>query len=364
MMKVLMINTVPMERNGITNVLCNVIENIDHRDIIIDCVAINTPDVKYKNLLKQNGGEIYVIPNRLSKPHVYVKKLSELIRRNKYDAIHAHGNSHTLALEMMAAKIAGCPFRIAHSHTTTCKYKFVDKIMTPLFELLCTDRIACGIEAGKWLFGKKKFWVLNNGIDTDKFRFNHEARDGIRKKYYIDDDILLVGHVGEFNDYKNQEFLVSVFAEIVKKRKACLLLIGKGPRQETIRNKVNELGINKNVIFAGVVDNVNDYLSAIDIIVMPSLHEGLPLSLVEEQASGLVCYVSDFITSEVNITGNTHFLPINIGEKEWADTIIGKYNECDRDYVSDRAISLICKEGYSIKHEVAKLQSYYLGRNK
>ena len=275
-MRILMINTVPMERNGITNVICNIIENIDHGDIIIDCVAINSPDSRYKNLLEIYGGEIYVIPNRLSKPHIYVKKLAELIRQNKYDAVHAHGNSHTLALEMMAAKMAGCPFRIAHSHNTTCKYKFVDKIMTPLFELLCTDRIACGIEAGKWLFGKKEFWVLNNGIDIEKFRFNHEARESIRRNYHIDDDTLLIGHVGEFNDFKNQEFLVSIFAEIIKKRKACLLLVGIGPRQEIIRNKVNELEINKNVIFVGVVDNVNDYLSAIDIIVMPSLHEGLP----------------------------------------------------------------------------------------
>ena len=363
-MRILMINTVPMERNGITNVICNIIENIDHGDIIIDCVAINSPDSRYKNLLEIYGGEIYVIPNRLSKPHIYVKKLAELIRQNKYDAVHAHGNSHTLALEMMAAKMAGCPFRIAHSHNTTCKYKFVDKIMTPLFELLCTDRIACGIEAGKWLFGKKEFWVLNNGIDIEKFRFNHEARESIRRNYHSDDDTLLIGHVGEFNDFKNQEFLVSIFAEIIKKRKACLLLVGIGPRQEIIRNKVNELEINKNVIFVGVVDNVNDYLSAIDIIVMPSLHEGLPLTLVEEQASGLVCYVSDCITSEVNITGNVYFIPINIGEKEWADAIIGKCDECDRDYVSDKAIGLICKEGYSIKNEVAKLQCYYLGRNK
>ena len=363
-MRVLMINTVPMERNGITNVICNIIENINHGEIVIDCVAINTPDSKYKNLLKKYGGEIYVIPNRLSKPHIYVKKLAELIGRNKYDAVHAHGNSHTLALEMMAAKIAGCQFRIAHSHNTTCKYKFVDKIMTPFFEKLCTNRIACGIEAGKWLFRKKEFWVLNNGIDAEKYRFNNVARESIRKKYHIDDDTLLIGHVGEFNDFKNHDFLVSIFAEILKKRKACLLLVGIGPRQKIVKDKVNDLKINRNVIFAGAVDNINDYLSAIDIVVMPSLHEGLPLTLIEEQASGLICYASDCITNEANITGNVYFLPMNEGEKEWADTIISNYNECDRDVVSDKAIGLICKKGYSIKNEVAKLQCYYLGKNK
>ena len=348
-----------MECNGITNVVCNIIENIDKKDLIIDCVAINSPDSEYRNLINKNGGEIFVIPNRLSKPHIYVIRLANLIRQNNYDAIHAHGNSHTLALEMLAAKIAGCSFRIAHSHNTTCKYKVVHKIMTPLFELLCTDRIACGIEAGKWLFGKKEFWVLNNGIDTEKFRFNAKDRKRIRNKYGICDEVFVIGHVGNLNAQKNQTFLIDIVKELKQIKKCKCLLVGEGEKKFEIETKVSELGLAEDVIFVGATQEVSAYLSAMDMIVMPSLYEGLPLSLIEEQACGLPCVVSDNITREVDLTGDLIFCSINDTSLQWAKIINGISRNTDRCLRSDQAISLIIKKRYSITGESMKLLKYY-----
>lgn len=359
-MKVLMINTVPMEKNGITNVICNLVTNVNNENIQIDCVAINDVDLSYKNIFKKHGGKIFVIPQRLSKPIAYIKKLVSIIKKNKYDCIHAHGNSHTLALELFAAKIAGCGFRIAHSHSTSCKYKAINKLLTPLFWLCCTGRIACSAESGKWMFGKRKFLIINNGINTTKFKFDLNKRLNIKNIYSINEDLIVVGHVGEFNNVKNQSFLVSVFSEILKKKNAVLMMVGKGNQEKAVVEKAESLGIKDNVIFVGAVDNVSDYLSAFDVIIMPSFFEGFPLTLVEEQASGLSCFVSDCITKETNLTGNVHFLSLKTSESDWASAVLEGIYEGNRSAISERSIELIAKRGYSIQNEICKLENYYI----
>lgn len=359
-----MINTVPMEKNGITNVICNLVTNINNENIQIDCVAINEADLSYNNILKKHGGKLYVIPQRLSRPITYLKRLVSLIRKNRYDCVHAHGNSHTLALELFAAKIAGCHFRIAHSHSTSCKYKAINKLLTPLFGLCCTGRIACSAEAGKWMFGQKKFLIINNGINTTKFKFDLNERIRIRNNYCISKDTLVIGHVGEFNNVKNQSFLVSVFSEILKKKNAVLMMVGQGNQEKAVAEKVEDLGIKDSVIFVGAVDNVSDYLSVFDVIIMPSFFEGFPLTLVEEQASGLSCFVSDCITKQTNLTGNVYYLSLKTSECDWASAVLeGLYGD-DRSSISEKSIDLIEKRGYSIQTETHKLEKYYLNHFK
>lgn len=353
-----MINTVNQGNNGISKVILNLSDAMDTNDLLIDLVCGNEPDSISTNVFKNIGGNIFVISNRLNRPFSYINKLIKIIKENKYDCVHAHGNSNTLAFELLAAKLAGCKCRIAHSHNTTCKHKMIHKILSPLFLFTCNARLACGEEAGKWLFKNLPFTIINNGIDTKVFSYRQEKRNEIRKKLELDDKRILIGHVGSFNDFKNQDFLIDILANMPN---VSLIMIGDGPRRKIVEQKVKDKRLEENVIFTGGVDNVNDYLSAIDIIVMPSFYEGLPLTLVEEQVAGLRCIVSDNITKEVNLTGNVMFLSLNDSVSQWVREI-EKCLECkaDRYCLSQKAIQQIINKGYDITHESIKLREYYL----
>lgn len=360
-MKVLVINTVVTDPNGIAQVIFNLNEHIDHSDLQVDLVSINEPEKIYYDKIQKFGGKIYVIERSISGSIKYICRLSSLIRKNKYDAVHAHGNSSTLLLEMLAAWVGGCKKRIAHSHNTTCDNVTLHRWLSPLFNALSTDRFACGIEAGRWMFGKKSFTVINNGVDTDKFAFDLNKRTQIRKALDVDEDILLAGHVGFFNTQKNQSFLLDIFDELIRQNnKYRLVLVGDGPDHDIVHKKIKDLNLEQYVICTGLVHNVVDYLSAMDMIIMPSLYEGLPVALIEEQANGLQCFISDTITQEVDKTGNINFIPLEIPAKRWAKTIEDTYKQnFDRGQYSSDAISNIAKAGYSIQTESKKLLEYY-----
>lgn len=358
-MKILLINTVPTEKNGITNVMFNYLTAITADGMTFDLISLNQPDDYYVQEIENKGGHVFVLP-RLDGVFRYWKMLCNLIRKNQYDAVHIHGNSHTTILELTAAAIAGCNKRIVHAHNTTCNCVLVHKMLSPLFQLLCTHRLACGYAAGKWMFGNKPFLVINNGVEPEKYRFNINCRKSIRNRLNIKDDEVLIGHVGLFNKQKNHTFLIDIFNllySIHKEYKLCLL--GDGPNLKNIKNKVSEFNLQDVVIFEGAVTNVTEYLSAFDLIVMPSLYEGLPLSLIEQQANGLRCIVSDTVTSEADKTGNLSFLSLKAPLEDWVQEII-KHNAKDREDISNNAIRNITIAGYNINEEAKKLKDIYL----
>ena len=293
----------------------------------------------------------------------YVADLTKVAKG--YDVIHIHGNSSSMVLELMAAKFAGIKKRIAHSHNTTCSHPKIDKILRPLFYKLCNERLACGEEAGIWMFNRKKFVVINNGIDTETYRFCEEDRIKERKKLGISNEIL-IGHVGRLNKQKNQSFLLDIFAKLVcSNDNLRLILIGDGPLEEILKKKVEKMGLEENVIFAGALNNVNKILNALDLIVMPSLYEGLPLAMVEEQANGLRCVVADTITEEVNISGNVRFVSLNTSLDEWSDRIsseitsLSEITNFSRSDSSDLSIQLIREKGFDIKETAKVISSVY-----
>lgn len=356
-MKILIINTVPTGRNGITNVIFNLHRALDKSDIVIDYVSINEPDEVYCATIKSSGGEVYVLPRRMKKILTYIIQLRAVVRKNRYDAVHVHGNSAMLVLDLLAIALGGSKVRIAHSHNTTCTHPALHRLLIPTFRLLCTHRLACGQDAGRWLYSNQPFLVLNNGVDTKRFSFQQEARQRMRKALGISDSQKIVGHVGLFNEAKNQCYLVDMMKTMSREYK--LLFIGGGALRESVEQKVRELGLSDRVIFGGVTDCVEDYLSAFDLLVMPSLYEGLPLSLIEAQASGLKCLVSDNITREVDKTGNLTFLSLEEGAEKWAQTVQEMKLAADRDEASKIAIERIVESGYDIQTEAEKLKYYY-----
>lgn len=361
-MKLLIVNTVPTDRNGITGVIFNYLESIPFdSDDRISFVSINEPDEPFKKRLNRLGIELHIASRSIKNPLRYITNLKKIA--SGYDIIHVHGNSATMILEMIAAKLAAIPVRIAHSHNTSCSLRIVDKICRPLFYSLCNARMACGEEAGKWLFRNRPFLILNNGIDTEKFKYDSKHRCRIREKLNIDDSTVLFGHIGNFVEAKNHAFLIDIFAAIkCLNPKTKLILLGSGDSMATIKEKVNSLNIANDVIFSGSIDNPQEYLSAIDIIIMPSLFEGLPLTLVEEQANGLSCIVSDTITQEVNMTGNLKFLPLSCSPDTWAIEAFKLLEQTthSRTQKSTEAIEKIKNKDYDIQKNAYNLKNYYL----
>lgn len=355
-----MVNTVPTERNGITGVVFNFIGAFPKGAVELGYVTINEPDESFRIKLGIVGARLYVVPREIRHPLRYVRNLANAARG--YDAIHAHGNSATLFLEMLAAKMAGVPLRIAHSHSSNCSMHLIHRIMWPLFQTLCNSRLSCSDKAGIWLFGKRDFTVINNGIDTARFSFNAENRKDIREMIEVTGPI--VGHVGNFDYAKNHTFILQVFAGVKKTiPDAKLMLVGGGENMPKFQTMACGLGIQDSVIFTGPVSDTAPYMSAMDMVLMPSHYEGMPLTLVEEQANGLRCVVSDTITRNADLTGNLTYLSLDDPMEKWVETIAATLNNPqDRVKTSQAAITKIKDYGYDIHQEAKKLLGCYRNR--
>lgn len=359
MIKVLMSSTTPVIKDGITGVMLNLYQNVDCEKVHIDFVTINEPSRDIASKMLAKGSKYYYIPREMKHPVRYIKKYAQVCKN--YDIVHVHGNSATMVLELLAAKMAGVKVRIAHSHNTYCRYKIIDKVLRFPFYLLCNERLACGVKAGKWLFNDRKFEVINNGIDAKKFEFDNVVRNKIRTIMRWNNKKVIV-HVGNFLEAKNHVFIIEIFKEIYKNNKNFrLLLLGNGELKSEVENIVKKYKLDDVVCFAGSVTNVSDYLNASDIVLMPSINEGLPLTLIEEQANGLKCIVSQNITTEVNITGNVSFLSLNDSVRTWSEYVIRCCNEYyDREAESVRCVNVIIQKGYDITCSTRKLEDIYI----
>lgn len=359
-MKILIISTVPVDKNGITNVIFNYFRAINSSEIDFDFVSINNPNDNYVNEIEARGGKLFVLKRSNTRLIHYIKQLSKIIKNGKYNAVHIHGNSHTVVFELIAAKLGGCKNRIVHAHSTSCNSILLHKVLTIPFNILCNKRIACGKMAGFFMFGGKQFHILNNGIDTEKYSFREDIRLLWRKKLgYRNDDVVL-GHVGYFSEVKNQKYIIEILNVIVEAHSDYkLLLVGDGIQRKEIMDQVDKYELGNNVLFTGNIDNVSDYLNCMDVIVMPSLYEGLPLSLIEQQANGLQCVVSDTITTEVDKTGNLSWLSIKDSPSFWANKILSLNSHNNREERSIKAVKNIIASDFSIQNEAKKLQDFY-----
>lgn len=327
--KLLIINTVHFGLNGVTSVIMNYYRNMDKSNMKIDFIVINKISDEYRIELESNGSKIYQLPRKRNILK-YQLELYKIIKKNQYGIIHVHGNSSTMLVDILPAKWAKVPVRIVHSHNTTCTHLKSHKILYPIFKKTYTHGFACGQEAGKWLFHNKPFIEIKNGIDLKKYSYNEQTRNIYRKKINAKDNIV-IGHIGNFVEQKNHSFLIDIFAELISKNSNYqLLLISDGYLMQQIKEKVHNLGLDNNVIFLGKITDVQNYMQAIDIFVLPSLYEGLPVALVEAQATGLPCLVSNTVAKESNLTDSLKFLSID-NTSIWVENLIKLSNENELD---------------------------------
>ena len=329
-------------------------------DFICDEDSTNIP----YDLIEKNGGKVIIIPP-YQKAFKYHKELKKVLKENNYKIVHSHISTMSV-FSLFAAKCAGVPVRIAHSHSTTNKKEkkknLMKQILRPFSKVFATDYMCCSELAGRWLFGNKEYdkgnvYLLNNAIDLDKFKYDESLRKKKRKELGIKDNTLVIGHLGRFVAQKNHTFLIDIFNEIHKKKKdSILLLAGQGPLEEEIKNKVKDLNLDDSVKFLGQRNDANELYQAFDVFLLPSLYEGLPVVGVEAQAAGLLCYFSDDMTKETKVLDITKFMSLNNPPEEWAKNILKDVKKYKR---IDTSKEMTAKN-FNIKEEAKRLEEYYL----
>ena len=363
-MNILVISTVSYRSNGITQVIRNLYGNDWYKNDELSFLFPDDNDASLIAELEDKGFTVYQFPRYENGIWSYYKFLKQIVRNKNIEIVHIHGNSHALIIELFASMAEGCKIRICHSHNTTCNNILVHKLISPLFNMLCTHRIACGEAAGRWMYGNKEFIIIHNGINTEQFRFNIDSRNRIRNQYGIEENIIVIGHVGNLNKQKNQGFLIDIMNKVKCREHYRLMLVGEGEKRAELERKALELGIEDQVFFVGCTSDVPAYLSAMDVIAMPSLYEGLPLSLVEAQANGLNCVVSSAITEEAYISGNVFFIKNEGSIEDWVNAINHFSTDQDRVKSSDFAINAIRESGYEIDMEISRLYKLYVDLGK
>lgn len=311
--------------------------NIGGTEKVIESI-IKTLQNKYEFWIlteeKGNMEEAFLSLNtkikRIKKEKNYWKEVKDFFSKETFDIIHVH-NYKDMGAMLKIAKKCHIKTRIIHSHVgrnESFLYNFLKRIKSYHVIIYATHYLACSSLAAKWLFQKKyqESIILKNGIDPKLFKYNEQIRNSIKEKYALDEKTFVIGTVARMSKEKNQIFLLHVLKKIQKeKQNVQLIFVGDGPLMEEIKEKTKELGLKDNVIFTGNVKDPEIYYSSFDLFVLPSLYEGLPLSLVEAQYNGLTSFCSNTISKEVDILENLLFtIPLDIDL--WKNKIIDYIN--------------------------------------
>ncbi|WP_434399820.1 glycosyltransferase family 1 protein [Planococcus sp. 11815] len=349
---------------GVQSNLMNYYRHIDRSKVQFDFV-VQSPEIEYfEPEVESLGGIIYRVPPLHIDKKSFEREFKKVLSNDvNYKIVHVHQNFLNI-IPLKIAKKAGIPVRVSHSHShypannfITIAKRIAFKKLLPLY---ATDFYACSIEAGKWLYGKKiiekpNFKVIVNGIETEKFAFKQKVREEYRKKLMIENATVYV-HSGMFTDAKNHAFLLEIFKEIQNlNSNTKLLLIGDGSKKEELNLLSKRLEIEKDVIFLGKKENVQDFLFAADFFIFPSKFEGLGMSVIEAQMTGLSCFVSNRVPKEVNLFNKTCFLDIQDTPQKWAEEI------CDNNFSNKQRLNTDLNNSlFNIKNQAPKLLQYYL----
>lgn len=331
MKRILEINVDDKNEGGVFSLIKNVITHCENTTMKIDICSIEKFEKeRNKRIIEDTGSKIYYVgyeENKFVKQIKCFRNECVLLSNRKYDVVHIHADTaNKLLVSGLAAKRIGIKRIILHSHSSGVdgnhrQVKLIFHTMCkPFLRWIGTQFVACSDLASTWMFGKRiQTQIITNGIDLNKFRYDESKRFIEREKLGIKDEIL-IGHVGRFEYQKNHEFLLRVFKLFCESNvEGKLLLIGKGSKMDEIQKMAKDLGIYDRVIFYGHSNNVEALLQAMDIFLLPSRFEGLPIVGVEAQAAGLPIIFSSNITLEAKLASNVKYLPIDscyIGEWE------------------------------------------------
>lgn len=348
-----------MHRAGLETMLMNYYRNIDREKIQFDFLTHRPERSDYDDEIESLGGKIYYAPRLYPQNYpAYFSYMKDFFKKHpEYQIMHSHIDSMSY-LPLLAGKKAGVPVRIAHSHNTSIDKDFKYPLKQ-YFRFRITSAanhyLACGEEAGKYLFGNKEFKVIPNAVDASKFYFNESVRQNKRKELGYTKEFV-VGHVGRISYQKSHKFLIEVFNELQKlETNAVLMLVGVGEKEPEIREQVKRLKLEEKVRFLGNRSDVNELYQAMDVFVLPSLFEGIPVVGIEAQFADLPCIFSDKIPKEVCFSEKSRFLGFDKCPSEWADAIL-EYKGIKRSSTNTD----ILNSHYDIKAAHNILEAYYM----
>ena len=370
---VLVLDTV-MDRGGAEAMIMNYMRNINRELIQFDFLTNRDYRAAFEDEIESLGGKVYhMCPMYPGKFRQYKREVREFLEEHpEYKIIHSNLEERSY-FALKEAKKMGIPVRISHSHNRPLGFNaklLVRYYFRFMLKYYNTHMFACGIEAGDWLYGKKKrdkVIVMNNAIDARQYTYDLDKSVAMKKKLGVERK-LVIGHVGRFFAQKNHSFLIDIFNEIYKQNSnAVLLLVGGGEKDDTLKNqmlqKVADLGLLDCVQFLGVREDVNEVMQAFDLFLLPSLFEGLPVTMVEAQASGLPCVISDKVPIQCDITGNVKVVALEESPEVWADVVLEFLAGFERKDTYDK----IQKAGFDIKENAKWLEEFYVrtvGREK
>lgn len=367
--RVLEIGGTNFGKGGISVAVWNFYSNLDFDNVMVDFYGVDTSnDKKYADYITEHGGKLYEYPvsnNLFIKQINKYKYAKKIAKSNKYDCVHIHvSDAYNICLFYFAVN-SFCKNIIVHSHTSAIGNNsnriliIIKKLLHAIARKIMNGtkiiRIACSDVAGRWMYNAKNFIIVNNGIETSNFKFNENIREQVRSKLNVKNKFV-IGNIARFSYEKNHEFLIDTFNEIYKQDKdAVLLLVGNGPLEKQVREKVHKLNLDNAVIFYGTTPNANELYQAMDCFVLPSHYEGMPVVSVEAQAAGLKILFSDTITKETQITDLAEYMSLSESSEKWADKILSYKDSYERKDMSEE----IKRAGFDIKNSAKQLEDIY-----
>lgn len=356
--KILQVATI-MNQGGAETMVMNYYRALDKTAFQFDFLVNRQERGVYDDEIESMGAHIYrafsLRPGHYLK---YFRFLNRFFREHahEYVAIHCHiqENSHIV---LHYAKKYGIPNRLMTSHTAFANFdlKLPFRYFARLYSGSENIRLSCGQKAGVYAYGKKDFIIFPNAIDAHDFTFSPTRRAAFRAAHGWKDDTLVIGLVARFSPQKNHEFLLRIFAEVHRRNaKALLVLVGDGDLRPQIEAQIRSLHLQDAVSLEGTHSNISDYLQAFDLFLMPSHYEGLPVSVIEAQAAGLRCLLSDVIDPTTDVTGDISFLPLSSGAVKWAEKLLSLVP-----YEHQDNTQKVCDAGYDVKTQVKRLTDLY-----
>ncbi|MBL4970371.1 glycosyltransferase family 1 protein [Bacillus halotolerans] len=360
-----------MNRGGAETMVMNLYRKMDRSKVQFDFLTYRNDPCAYDEEILSLGGRLFYVPSiGQSNPLTFVKNVRNTIKENgPFSAVHAHTDFQT-GFIALAARLAGVQVRVCHSHNTSWKtgFNWKDRLQLMVFRRLilayATELCACGEDAGRFLFGRsnmerKRVHLLPNGIDLDLFSPAGQAADDEKKARGIASERLIIGHVARFHEVKNHAFLLKLAVHLKKRGvRFQMVLAGDGPLREQMEEEARRLNLLSDVLFLGTEEHIHELMRTFDVFVMPSLYEGLPVVLVEAQASGLPCIISDTITEKVD-TGLGLVKRVSLSKPMdiWAETIVraAAAGRPKRELVKDT----LAKLGYDARRNVGALMNLY-----
>ena len=349
-----------MDVGGAETFIMKIYRSINREKYQMDFLINSTSNCFYEDEIEKLGGRIY---RGVSKSKSILKcfiSVYGIVRKYKYNNALFVAVHPLVVIDLLAAMIGGAKNRMVRSTNSNSKGGFLSKVASyicrPFVRCLSTVMLAPSDLAAEWMFGKgiisnPKYSMITNGINVREFDFDENKRINKREELRVQ-KFFVVGHVGRFNKQKNHEYLLDVFRQLlVTKPESVLLLVGIGELETDVRQKAYELGISDKIIFAGIRTDVNELLMAMDVLVFPSLYEGMPNVVIEAQATGLPCIVSDTITKQVQITDLVKFESLGNVEK-WTEEIL------NIDLNRRSRIDEIIEKGYSIEKTAGFIQGH------